>query len=397
MTNSNKILHDEKLKSLADKYVSEGFNVLIEPKIEQMPFDLGNYQPDIIATKDNSGLVIEIKSSPNRISVDRFHVIAEKVSQHPGWRFLLVTLEDVESKSLPGISEQLPSWQELVDRFEQAHRLIENHVEPAFLFMWSIFEGALRRRAVDLSIPVERFPTISLIKQMYSLGELSIPQFDIIQTYYEVRNSLAHGYVENLSHQVLCDFVNLVHELFIEWINEVEINQKISVIWMNIVKKEQQEQHNIKEIIASKLANLDKETQNKVISEIKQRSQEGGLETHYNEFKHLIDESLASDEDQNNPQLKRKKITFQQKAQIALDTLQAQEKESILSTIHLLQESPEHSQVKTQKLKSSPYFIANAGIYRIVFTLNTEEITIVDIVNHNRLEVLFGSIEEAKA
>lgn len=394
MTNNTKTLLDEKIKSLADKYISEGFQVLIEPKIEQLPFDLDNYEPDIIATKDNSGLVIEVRTSPSRISVERFNVIAEKVSQHPGWRFLLVTLEDVESKSLPGISEQLPSWQELVDRFEQAHRLMENDVEPAFLFMWSIFEGALRRRAVDLSIPIERFPTSGLIKQMYSLGELSIPQFDVIQTCYEVRNRLAHGYVENLSYQVLCDFENLVHELLTEWITEVEINQKISVILMSIVKKEQQK---IQEIIASELANLDKEAQNKVMSAIKQSSQEGGLETHFNDFKHLIDESLASDEEQNKAQPKRKKIIFQQKAQIAIDALQAQEKRSILSTIHRLEEFPEHSQVKTQKLKSTPYFMANAGIYRIVFTLNTEEITIVDIVNHNRLEILFGSLEEAKA
>ncbi|HEY9800939.1 MAG TPA: hypothetical protein V6D25_11320 [Leptolyngbyaceae cyanobacterium] len=393
MTNSNKTLRDEKIKSLADKYISEGFQVLIEPKIEQLPFDLDNYEPDIIATKDNSGLVIEVRTSPNRISVDRFQVIAEKVSQHPGWRFLLVTLEDVESESLPGISEQLPSWQELIDRFEQAHRLMENHVEPAFLFMWSIFEGALRRRAVDLSIPVERFPTSGLIKQMYSLGELSIPQFDVVQTCNEVRNRLAHGYVENMSYQVLLDFENLVHELLTEWITEVEIDEKF-IILMNRVKKYVQEQQ---EIWASKIASVDKETQNRIMSRLRQRSQEGGRETHFHEFKHLVDESLASDEEPNKAQLKRKKIIFQQKAQIALDALQAQEKESILSTIHLLEKFPEHSQVKTQKLKSTPYFIANAGIYRIVFTLNTEEITIVDIVNHNRLEVLFGSLEEAKA
>jgi hypothetical protein len=53
MTNNTKSLYDEKVKSLADKYVSEGFQVLIEPTMDQLPFDLGNYQPDIIATKDN--------------------------------------------------------------------------------------------------------------------------------------------------------------------------------------------------------------------------------------------------------------------------------------------------------------------------------------------------------
>jgi hypothetical protein len=225
MTNNTKTLLDEKIKSLADKYISEGFQVLIEPKIEQLPFDLGNYQPDIIATKDNSGLIIEVRTSPNRISVERLKVVAEKVSKHPGWRFLLVTLEDVESKSLPGTSYELPSWQELIDRFEQAHRLMENHVEAAFIFMWSIFEGALRKRAVDLSIPVERFQTIGLIKQMYSLGELSIPQFDIIQNCFDVRNRLVHGYMGGLNLEVVHYFDNLVRELLVIWSDESKNNR----------------------------------------------------------------------------------------------------------------------------------------------------------------------------
>ncbi|MEH1843514.1 MAG: hypothetical protein V7L25_00480, partial [Nostoc sp.] len=145
MINNTKTLHYEKIKSLADKYVSKGFQVLIKPKTDELPFNFDNYQPDMIATKNNSGLVIEIRTSFNRISVERLQALAEEVSTHPGWHFLLVTLEDIEAKSLPGTSEQLSSWQKLTARFDQAHKLIENdEIEPAFLYMWSIFEGALR-------------------------------------------------------------------------------------------------------------------------------------------------------------------------------------------------------------------------------------------------------------
>lgn len=221
MTNTTKKLHKEKIKSLADKYASEGFKVLIEPKPEQLPFDLGNYLPDIVAIKDNSGFVIEIKTRTSRISVDNLKNLAEEVNKHSGWRFLLVTIED--DKSLPETPEKLPSWSALTDRFLQAHRLIENEeIEPGFIFLWSIFEGALRRRAFDVSIPVERFPVLGLIKQMYSLGELSISQFDFVQDCFEVRNRLAHGFIENLNLQVVHDFENLVHELLTEWKTESE-------------------------------------------------------------------------------------------------------------------------------------------------------------------------------
>ncbi|MEH2027927.1 hypothetical protein [Nostoc sp.] len=226
MINNTKTLYNQKVKSLSEKYESQGFRVLTEPKTDELPFDLGNYQPDMIAIKDGSGLVIEIKTSLSRVSVDRLQALAEEVSKHPGWRFLLITLEDIKAQSLPGTPEQLPSWQELTDRFLQAHKLIENdEIEPAFLFMWSIFEGALRKRAIDVSIPIERFPAIGLLRHLYSLGELSISQFDLAQACFEVWNRLTHGYIENLNLPVVHNFDNLVRELLAKWTLELAISQ----------------------------------------------------------------------------------------------------------------------------------------------------------------------------
>ena len=222
MINNTKIIYDEKVKSLAEKYESQGFRVLIEPKTDELPFGLGNYQPDMIAIKDGSGLVIEVKTSLNRVSVDRLQALAEEVSKHPGWHFLLLTLEDIEAKSLPGTSEELPSWQSIADRFHEAHRLIENDeieqaFKAAFLLLWSTFEGALRKRAVDVSIPIERFPVIGLLKHMYSLGELSISQFDFAQFCFEAWNSFAHGYIGTPYCGNVLEFDNLVGELLDEW------------------------------------------------------------------------------------------------------------------------------------------------------------------------------------
>ncbi|MEH2292379.1 hypothetical protein [Nostoc sp.] len=226
MTNNTKILYEEKLKSLAEKYESQGFHVLTGLKTDELPFDLGNYQPDLIVTKNNLGFVIEIRTSLSRIYVERLQALAEEVSKHPGWRFLLVTLEDIEGKSLPGTSEKLISWQELTDQFVQAHKLLENdEIQSGFLSIWSIFEDALRKRAIDVSIPIERFPVIGLIRHLYSLGELSISQFDIAQACLEVSNRLAHGYIENLNLPFVHNFDNLVRELLTEWKVEFDVSQ----------------------------------------------------------------------------------------------------------------------------------------------------------------------------
>lgn len=303
MINNTKILYDEKIKSLAEKYESQGFRVLFKPKTDELPFDLGNYQPDIIAIKDGSGLIIEVKNSLNRLSVDRLQALAEEVSKHQGWCFLLVTLEDIEAKSLPGTSEQLPSWQELTDRFIQAHKLIENNeIEPAFLYMWSIFEGVLRKRAIDVLIPIERFPFIGLIKHLYSLGELSISQFDLAKACFEIHNPLAHGYIERLNLQILHDFDNLVRELLNEWINESEITEKLAMLRKILAKDFQI----FNEIVALQLVNIDIKTKEEILLNIKMRLQEEGLENYFNALQHLIDESFDSSItiESNNQQLK---------------------------------------------------------------------------------------------
>jgi len=101
MMDNTKSLHDEKVESLIKKYRDEGFTVTKEPQPNEIPFDLDNYQPDILATKNENetgliGLIIEVKTNIRPVSVERLQSVAEEVSRHPGWRFLLVTLEDID-------------------------------------------------------------------------------------------------------------------------------------------------------------------------------------------------------------------------------------------------------------------------------------------------------------
>jgi hypothetical protein len=44
-----------------------------------------------------AGLIIEVKTSIRQVSVERLQSVAEEISRHTGWRFLLVTLEDIEA------------------------------------------------------------------------------------------------------------------------------------------------------------------------------------------------------------------------------------------------------------------------------------------------------------
>jgi uncharacterized protein YutE (UPF0331/DUF86 family) len=80
-----------------------------------------------------------------------------------------------------------------------------------------IFEAMMRKQAEQASIPIERFPTSSLIKHLYSQGELSIEQFDKTTELLTVRNQLVHGYQsQNLDKEVV-ELQKLVSELLELW------------------------------------------------------------------------------------------------------------------------------------------------------------------------------------
>ncbi|MBS9388529.1 MAG: hypothetical protein HEQ33_06365 [Dolichospermum sp. WA123] len=405
--NNTKTLHHDKVKSLAEKYVNEGFDVVIEPKMNQLqlPFNLGNYQPDIIATKNNSGLVIDVKTSTNRVSVENLQAISEEISRHPDWRFLLVTLEDIQAESLPGTSEELPSWEEIIEQFSQVSKLIENNnIEPAFLFLWSVFEGALRKRAVDVSIPIDRLPAIRLLRSMYSLGELSISEFDIIQAYFEKRNRLAHGYIQKLDSEVLHTFIMLIVKLLGEWIPAIHrslLSKTVASMTENIKETTAQRNQKFQEILVSALHDLSTvptETKDRTLVEIKEISDQEGFTNFYNELKHLSDEYWDLYTESNNQQPNKNEIVLDDNAQIALDALPTQEKEKISHAISYLEKFPDCSEIEVSQLNSSSDndFIAKVGIYRIIFEVQPKKVTIIDIVNYKRIEMLYGLLEKAK-
>lgn len=213
-----KISEQDRLQGIAEKYKLQGFEVVVEPSKSLIPFDLGNYCPDLMARKGSDvGYIIELKNSIAKISVDRYREIAEIVAQHHGWRFLLITGEDISSDD-PKDDSELLTWEQMLQRQEQAQRFLAiGEVEVAFLYLWGILEAAMRRQARQVSIPIERFPANSLINHLYSQGELSMEQFDQVRGIQTIRDRLIHGYqLPNLGEPTK-QLQGLVHELIAMW------------------------------------------------------------------------------------------------------------------------------------------------------------------------------------
>jgi Holliday junction resolvase len=210
--------HDKKIEEAADELRRSGYKVIIDPSSTEMPFDLGNYRPDLVAIKNGEGIILEVKASHARLSVDRFQEIAEQVAKHSGWKFILVTLDDMFERIILSEKGDLLSWCDLQTHMEKIDELFRDGLyEPGVLYLWSTIEAMLRKRSIAESIPIYRFPPAKLLNHMYSSGEISIADYDSLKAIFEKRNKVAHGLVVHLEIDELTKAAKVARELLGRW------------------------------------------------------------------------------------------------------------------------------------------------------------------------------------
>lgn len=194
--------------------IRDGYRVETQPDLRSLPFDLGGYRPDFVASRGDEKLLVEVKGSVLRLPIDRYIQIAEVVSSHPGWRFVLVTPDDIASIS----GFRILGWDEIEHRATEAGTLMQaGQNDSALLLLWTAFEAAMRRHSQEIHIPVERLPLGVLLKHLYSNGELSIEQYDRAARILQARNQAVHGYqVEGLD-ETCKDLRALLHEVITDW------------------------------------------------------------------------------------------------------------------------------------------------------------------------------------
>lgn len=210
-------IYEQKLNDIAQELSQQGYTVHFGPSSQQLPFQLGNYLPDLVASKGDGGIILQLKTTKG-FSVDRLQEIAETIAEHKGWRFMLVTVDDISKDLLPEAHDDLPSWVELQTKVERVSSLIQPALfEPALLYLWSIIEAMLRKRAIAQCIPIERLSIIPLLKHMYSSGEISMDEFDVFNAVIKKRNRVAHGLVTSLETPELEHSLAIVRTLIKKW------------------------------------------------------------------------------------------------------------------------------------------------------------------------------------
>ena len=224
MTGPSLTLLEDEVVRLAGKYRSEGYDVVMAPRPEDLPFDLGNYRVDLVAKKNNQGVLVQVKSRADRLSFEALQPAVAEVRRHLGWRFVLVTAQDLPDIGVPDVIDEENSWEEIGSRAARARRLFDSgESEAAFIGAWIAFERILRLQAQRVALPVDRLAPAFAIRQLYSLGELSAEQYDLALQCQKVRNRVVHGLPSPELNTATENLLALVGELLATWTATAEV------------------------------------------------------------------------------------------------------------------------------------------------------------------------------
>ena len=83
-------------RRIVRKYKLLGYEVLENPESDFLPEFMHGVRPDIVAQSKSDNVVIEVKKSSSLKGSNDLVRIAERISNHPEWRFELVVLDEDE-------------------------------------------------------------------------------------------------------------------------------------------------------------------------------------------------------------------------------------------------------------------------------------------------------------
>ncbi len=184
--------HERLVRIVAKQLEDEGYAVVQEPSPQQLPFSLGGYIPDLLATKSDDKLMVEIKLRGRSDQPERYRKVIDIVQAHPGWRFLIKTYADTpERDQLPGATTMnLDAIEAYLARAEKVASTAG--AELAVPYLWNTLMALLRHKLSDPDLQRTGLSDRSLINQLYTLGELSFAEYERLVEWNGLRNRAVH-------------------------------------------------------------------------------------------------------------------------------------------------------------------------------------------------------------
>ncbi|WP_425391189.1 hypothetical protein [Ekhidna sp.] len=288
---------ERKIREIANEYTSNGYLVTVNPTGTKLPEFLRGYHPDIIATKEDENVLIEVKTRSDRGDLKRFENLAEEISSLKNWRFEVV-FTNPRRKPL-ALDNQLPLNElGINNRIEEINKLIRiNSFEAAFLLGWATIEAALRHKLIKEKFKAGEKTTQSIIKTTFSLGLLNQNDYKTLQNINNKRNHLIHGFDQPIDKETVLQVIDLLNNLIgnnreselLEWIEWVDLDgyEEIYCLYKSVKEKDEYGLFKV----------IEKDDKYILIAEHMDETLEFNSEEEMQQFTDLIEEEYMDDMD----------------------------------------------------------------------------------------------------
>jgi uncharacterized protein YutE (UPF0331/DUF86 family) len=181
-------------EQLADDYRAKGYDVIVEPRREQLPEVLAQFRPDLLARRGDETVLLQVKSRNTLGRPPGIQELAQAVQRLPGWRFELV----LAPPDLPyPVPEGIEPWDQraVASAIEEAEALVRSgHFAAALLVAWAAAEACLRLLAGKERIPSDHADAAHLLAALATSAVISREQYHSLRAAMELRNAVAHGF-----------------------------------------------------------------------------------------------------------------------------------------------------------------------------------------------------------
>ena len=200
----------QRVQKVGQVYRGKGYDVLIEPRGDQLPDFLQAFRPDLIVHKGDEHIVVEVKTRGQVSDFPQVNELAKVVRNKADWKFELFLIGPENSFFVNGAS--LFTVEEIRSKIVEVAFFVENgHLEAAFLMGWSLVEAILRVLAAKEGIEGETATPDYLLKQMTFEGIIARETYHDLKHAQKTRDAIAHGFKSSqLTVETVQELIDLI-------------------------------------------------------------------------------------------------------------------------------------------------------------------------------------------
>ena len=190
------------LRNLAEEYQRLGYTVIVDPQPALIPSFLGEYRPELVATKDGENLLFDVKLEGARDVAEFWRMVAE-VKRHAGWKLTGITVPNVDPEvNTSGVLSDLD-----VDGLRQQLREIDLlSRDPQLLSvilpkLWVVYIAALRLLAIQEGFDRDGDADYGRLVRAQSNGLISNAECEEGRALMILRNRVVNGSDAVVAHE----------------------------------------------------------------------------------------------------------------------------------------------------------------------------------------------------